>query len=237
MYEELINMPKTKQGKETLNNILSAAAQIFYEKGYHATSVSDIAKLAGVAVGTFYSYFESKYNLYKFLLLQCSHNIRKNLSKRTKNCANRHEVEKEGMRAWLEFAMENQYMYHIIWESMYIDYDLFKDYYVTFQKAYKQGLDEAKRNGEIKEDVDTSVLAYALMGASNFIGLNWCLFQNDASAIDHVTNQFMKLLDGEIFNKEPNSNSEEKKEIPHAAKPKFQFRVTVDDEDEDEEER
>lgn len=230
MHEELINMPRTKRGRATLNNILSAAAQVFYEKGYHSASINDITSLAGVASGTFYTYFESKYDLYKFLLLQCSHNIRKNLSMFTKNCKTRLEVEQEGMRAWLEFAMENQYMYHIIWESMYVDYSLFKNYYVTFQEAYKKGLDAAKAKGEIAEDIDTEVLAYTLMGATNFLGLNWCLFNDDPSKINYVTDQFMKIIKGEAF-VQNTKKAEEGKEEESIPERKFRFRVTVDEPD------
>ena len=49
MQEELVNMPRTKRGRATLNNILSAAAQVIYEKGYHAASINEITSLAGVA--------------------------------------------------------------------------------------------------------------------------------------------------------------------------------------------
>ena len=152
MQEELVNMPRTQRGRATLNNILSAAAQVIYEKGYHAASINDITSLAGVASGTFYVYFDGKYNLYKYLLLQCSRKIRKYLSRSIQGCKTRLEAERVGMKAWLEFTLENQYMYHIIWESMYIDYNLFKEYYVTFCAAYKEGLDKAKAAGEIQED-------------------------------------------------------------------------------------
>lgn len=41
-------------------SILRAAAEIFAERGYRLSSVSDIVHRAGVARGTFYLYFESK---------------------------------------------------------------------------------------------------------------------------------------------------------------------------------
>lgn len=41
-------------------HILDAAARIFAEKGFHATTVRDVAKAAGVADGTIYNYFENK---------------------------------------------------------------------------------------------------------------------------------------------------------------------------------
>lgn len=48
--------------------ILDAALQVFAEKGYHGTAVSDVVKTAGVARGTFYSYFDSKDAIFLELL-------------------------------------------------------------------------------------------------------------------------------------------------------------------------
>lgn len=198
-HKTLINKPKTKRGRETLNRILSAAAQVFYEKGYHNASINDITRLAGVASGTFYVYFDGKYNLYKFLLLQCSHMIRKHLHQATLQCKTRREVEEVGLRAWLEFVLQNRYMYHVIWESLYIDKQLFVEYYVNFSKAYMAGIDAAKAAGEIRPEIDSEVLAYTLMGASNFLGLNWGLFKDHPTDLDRVVESFMHIINGGIF--------------------------------------
>lgn len=40
--------------------ILQAAAEVFAERGYHATRITEIARKAGVADGTIYLYFPSK---------------------------------------------------------------------------------------------------------------------------------------------------------------------------------
>ncbi len=42
------------------NQILDAAAQVFAEKGFHPTTIKDIARHAGIADGTIYNYFENK---------------------------------------------------------------------------------------------------------------------------------------------------------------------------------
>lgn len=199
--EPLVNKPKTKRGKATLERIILAAEQVFYEKGYHGASINDIAGAAEIGAGTFYIYFDSKYNLYKYMLLQVSHNIRKHLSKATKDCQTRREIERVGMRSWLQFVRENRYMYHIIWESLYVDKQLFVDYYVNFCAAYMRGLDAAKDKEQVR-NIDSEVLAYTLMGATNFLGLNWGLFRADEDDdLDKVTDEFMKILDNGVFNR------------------------------------
>ncbi len=46
-----------------INNILAAARDVFCEKGYENTAVSEIAARLGVVEGTIYKYFESKREL------------------------------------------------------------------------------------------------------------------------------------------------------------------------------
>jgi AcrR family transcriptional regulator len=46
------------------NAILDSAHDLFSERGYHATTLTDIAELAGTGVSSLYSYFPSKIHLF-----------------------------------------------------------------------------------------------------------------------------------------------------------------------------
>lgn len=46
--------------KEKQKQIVQAAVRVFSRKGFVRTTISDIAKEAGIGKGTFYEYFESK---------------------------------------------------------------------------------------------------------------------------------------------------------------------------------
>ena len=50
----------TKDPMVRMAEILDAAEELFYARGYHETAISDIVKSIGVAQGTFYYYFKSK---------------------------------------------------------------------------------------------------------------------------------------------------------------------------------
>lgn len=227
MHTLLINKPRSDRGRETLNRVLSAATQVFCEKGYHGSSINDIAQTAGVAAGTVYVYFESKYNLYKFLLLHCSHKIRKHLKTVTERCASRREMEEVGLREWLRFVQANPYVYHIIWESLYVDKQLFVEYYTTFCQAYASGIDIAKKRGEIHPEIDSEVLAWTLMGTANFLGLNWGVFKNNPIQNASIVESFMQILSGGIF-----AGSD----VPKTGRSKLPIRIEVDFEVDEEEE-
>lgn len=49
--------------------ILDAAYGLFVQKGFHATSMREIAKRAGVSLGAIYSHFENKDQIYDQVLL------------------------------------------------------------------------------------------------------------------------------------------------------------------------
>ena len=97
----LVNQPKTKRGQATLDRICAAAEQLFFKKGYHGTSINDITYKAKVAPGTFYIYFTDKLSLYKYLLISYSHQIRMNIAKDVKDCKNRKEIERLGLKSFL----------------------------------------------------------------------------------------------------------------------------------------
>ena len=53
-------MERTKKGKSAKNRIVTAAWQLFHEKGYNGTTVDDIIALSGTSKGSFYYYFNTK---------------------------------------------------------------------------------------------------------------------------------------------------------------------------------
>ncbi|WP_285396584.1 TetR/AcrR family transcriptional regulator [Lysinibacillus sp. fls2-241-R2A-57] len=54
-------------GERSKQLLLEKAVELFSEKGYHNTKISDIVKAANVTQPTFYLYFESKDSLYNDL--------------------------------------------------------------------------------------------------------------------------------------------------------------------------
>jgi len=58
-------MPRSQQQfeklrEQTKHKIMAAALRLFAERGFHTTTVAEIAKKAGVAAGLLYNYFDGK---------------------------------------------------------------------------------------------------------------------------------------------------------------------------------
>lgn len=53
-------VPRTGRGERTRDELMAAATEVFWDRGYVDARVADIVERAGVSHGTFYTYFDSK---------------------------------------------------------------------------------------------------------------------------------------------------------------------------------
>jgi AcrR family transcriptional regulator len=60
-------------------DIFNSGRELFYSKGFKDTNVSDIAKMAGVGVGTFYNYYSSKEKLFVEIYMKENEDLKKRL--------------------------------------------------------------------------------------------------------------------------------------------------------------
>lgn len=66
--EKTVREPKQTRSIGTKEKILDAAYQLFCEKGYYRTSTNEIAKTAGISIGSLYSYFKDKDTIFMEIL-------------------------------------------------------------------------------------------------------------------------------------------------------------------------
>jgi AcrR family transcriptional regulator len=65
------NEAPTRQYDEKLKQILKASAKIFAEKGFHSTSIRDIARVTKMSLAGLYYYFRTKEELLYLIQEQC----------------------------------------------------------------------------------------------------------------------------------------------------------------------
>jgi AcrR family transcriptional regulator len=192
-----INLPKTKLGLAKMNKLLDAAEELFTKNGFHGTSISDICKAAGTAVGTFYIYFETKTDVYRYLMWKYQREIKRLLAESIKFCNTRYEMEREGIKCFIKFAIQTPNVYNIIWGSLSIDQRLFNDYYSSFAESYTKALKKCSDEVEIS---DPTTVAYMLMGISNFVGLRAIFEDMNDDHIDRLIDEtVMPVLSNGIF--------------------------------------
>lgn len=176
--------PRTERGRKTLRKLLDASAIEFGEKGFHEASVSSITRRAGVALGSFYTYFESKDALFRALVLDMSENVRTSARSAIYEGMGAFDIERSALKAFLDFASEHKEVYRIIDEAEFVDPESYRAHYETIAARIQERLRAGADAEEFRDDLG-EVEAWAVMGMNVFIGLRYAIWANEADALSH----------------------------------------------------
>ena len=121
MENQNYRLPKTKVGERSFKKIIKAGRLLFSKDGFQSTSINDIIAKAKVAAGTFYIYFDNKLALYMYLLDEYRVKIRHASSEAIKGKTSRYEIEKAGLKAFIQYVKKNPLAYKIVWKSLFVD--------------------------------------------------------------------------------------------------------------------
>jgi AcrR family transcriptional regulator len=173
--------PRTARGQRTLRKILDAARDEFGERGFADSSIVGITQRAGVALGTFYTYFDSKEVLFQALVRDMSAQVRDHVAPVLKQSADTLEGERAALESFLWFAREHRDVYRIIDEAEFVDARAYREHYETTATRIAARLVAGRDRGEIDgnySDEDLEILAWALMGANVFLGLRFAVWSS-----------------------------------------------------------
>ena len=172
-------LPRTARGERTMRKILDAARDEFGERGFSESSIVGITQRAGVALGTFYTYFESKEALFKALVGDMSAQVRDNVGPALIGAKDGLDGERRALAAFLDFVRDHRDIYRIIDESEFVDPAAYREHYETTGTRIAARLRAARDKGEIGSgfsDEDLDILAWGMMGANVFLGLRFAVW-------------------------------------------------------------
>ena len=176
--------PRTARGRKTQRALLDAAAAEFGEKGFHESSIVSITARAGVALGTFYTYFESKDALFRALVRDMSDRVRDIVAPVLTQPRDAIAREGAALAAFLGFAREHKEIYRIIDEAEFVVPDEWHRHYARTAQRIVERLREGEARGEVSGPVD-EVHGWALMGMNVFLGLRFGV-QDGERPLDEV---------------------------------------------------
>ncbi|WP_375421492.1 TetR/AcrR family transcriptional regulator [uncultured Sphingomonas sp.] len=172
-------IPRTDRGRRTRRALLDAAASEFGEKGFYEASISGITMRAGVALGSFYTWFDSKDALFRALVADLSDQVRDHVAPAVRDAPNGLAAERAGLAAFLGFVRDHQEIYRIVDEAEFVDPASFRRHYAATADRIQQRLAAAALRGEVRADVG-EVHAWAVMGMNVFLGLRYGVWTQDA---------------------------------------------------------
>ncbi len=162
------NLPEEKRER-----ISQAALDVFNKKGYDETSIADIVKAAGIPRGSFYQYFESKFDVFYMLLKEAQKKKLEYLGPLIEKRKDEpffdilmdvFSLALRYLRDYPEYALLGRHMYHAGAE------EVMKVVERLDEEGIKSPLYFLKRDqekGHIRKDIDIRVLSrmiYSLSG-------------------------------------------------------------------------
>jgi len=197
MIEIRQNVSHTRQASEDkAARVISSAELVFSEKGYTKSTIAEIASRAAVAEGTLYEYFKNKEDLLLSIpkirfqehisLLDQIFEVKAPLRK-LKRFIRYHYLLYCTNPSFMSVFLLNVYTNPKFYGSE--AYGLFKRY----NQIVDQILEDGKRDGSIKKDVDNKKFKNLFIGGFCHIALKWIIFGKD------VTFDRMNDIDQVVF--------------------------------------
>lgn len=190
------------------DSILEAALQVFAQKGFHESTISEIADKANVADATIYEYFDNKENLLYSIP-----------AKKAKEALDLLKIHLEGIKGiankirkliWFSFWF---FQNNPAWTSVFFlilqqnkrfalapAYELTREWANEILKIMKEGQEE----GTISKNINIFIARSLLLGTINHLTTRWIL-TNKPKDLTELTNDTAELIIGAIQN---NTNRE-----------------------------
>jgi AcrR family transcriptional regulator len=178
--------------------LVAAAREVFGERGYHAATVDDITRAAGVAKGTFYLYFNEKREIYYELVRTFLQHVKDIGASVANEVHTADEFFQRSERAALELLRvfrEHFSLARLAYrESMSLDAELERMLREFYRDLARVEADNIRRGIELGvfRPVDPLVCAYAHIGMVERVAFG-LLTESKPPAPEHVARELMKI--------------------------------------------
>jgi AcrR family transcriptional regulator len=194
---------KSKSGgpsrDERRQQLLDAARVLFSERGYHETTVDDIARSADVAKGTFYLYFSEKREIYHEVIrgfLGLIREFGELATEHTPSPAEYFERVQTGARRLLEVLQGNRQLARLAYrEALGVDETLtamFRDFYREIAAMEMRNIQLAVQIGVVRP-CNPLVVAYAHIGMVERVVLEVLERPEDFPSLEMIVDELLRL--------------------------------------------
>ncbi|HEY4191931.1 MAG TPA: TetR/AcrR family transcriptional regulator [Mesorhizobium sp.] len=190
--------PRREENAEAkFNALLHAACEIVGEYGYVDASISRITERAGVAQGTFYSYFESRQDLFDQLLPKLGTEMLAFIKERTRGVVDASERERKGFMAFFDFIVQNPDFLRILNEAEQLAPKGHEAHFQLVVAGYLANLQRDWARGEYPgyDERELEVIVYMLLSARSYLALRYAKDEDGTRPFPGwVTDTYMKFI-------------------------------------------
>jgi AcrR family transcriptional regulator len=191
---------KRSQGRdERRTQLLDAARKVFAVKGFHAATVDDITRAAGVAKGTFYLYFAEKRTIFYELIQRFFEMVTEagmSVAADVDTTGDFLEHVGRAARRLATIFRENRDLVRLTYrESMSMDERLermVREFYRRMGQIEADNIRLGVKLGLLRDDIDPLVAAFAQIGMVERVLLQW-MFDRSSPEVPDLVRQVVEL--------------------------------------------
>lgn len=165
--------------------IIESSIEVFLEKGIEKATVSEIVKKAEIAQGTFYLYFDSKLSVMPKIAEVMVEKMLEELSKNVTGKSIEEEIKSvidTIFNITKEYKSLTTLIYSGLTQTQYVGN--WEKIYAPLYNFIENLLIERKKNGEIRETVNTTFVSKILIGTIEAVAEQMYLY--DEASVENV---------------------------------------------------
>jgi AcrR family transcriptional regulator len=167
--------PRRQRGKRTRAALVEAAQKVFERDGYLDARVADIAAAAGVAHGSFYTYFDSKEDVFRELVEVALMEVSEAIDVRDGSPVPTERI-KAGNRRYMDVYARHAALLGLIEQvgTLTQFHAMRRELRARFVTRIEGVIGEYRESGHVDvEPLDARAVAHALVGMMDSFAYNW----------------------------------------------------------------
>lgn len=201
---------RTEKSERIRDALLHAAAEVVGEVGYADASIALITRKAGVALGTFYNYFESRQDILDALLPSIGAQMRAHVRQTARVGKDFREREELSFRSFFSFLDQTPHFFRILNEAESFAPKAHGAHIGAVARGYQRFLAHASQSGEIVgySAQDLEVVVYILMAARSYLALRYARADGKPADVpERVVRAYMRFVLFGLQGVEPEARS------------------------------
>ncbi len=175
----MVKTAKMKKQVDKKEKILYAAVRVFAKNGFYNSTVSQIAREAGVADGTIYIYFKSKDDILIQVFEEAMSVILSTLEEKMKNVNDPIKKLKIYIENHFELAANYPDLAEVIQVELRQSAKFMKEYknepFRHYLNIIREIIQEGQEKGIFREDIEPGLMKRVIFGTLDEITLHWVL--------------------------------------------------------------
>ena len=192
---------KITKAQRTKKNVLETAMALMGERGYYNTTIRDICDKAGVSIGTFYTYFPSKRDIFADIFGRADDIFETEVAKQVKGGTVCDRIV-DYFRYYAKLNLDSGI------ELMKVIYSAENTWFTKdrpMQKVLENLIAEGQKAGELSADTRPRDVAFFLFTLARGCCYNWCIRDGQYDLEDQMTDFITRALIS--YRKNPETNA------------------------------